>query len=90
MATNKNGNAPKIELSEQTADFLVLYRETNVLYNRIYETLKKYAPDPTDEKGVDESYTPFAEPAKQTLSALLEIVNRQIEWGLLNAEDTTV
>lgn len=91
MKENAKGNAPaKIVLSEETADFLVLYRDTNVLFNRIYETVKKYAPDPENEKGVDELYTPFAEPARATLAALLDIVNNNIEWGLTNPDDVTV
>lgn len=91
MKENAKGNAPaKIELSTETADFLVLYRDTNVLFSRIYETVKKYAPDPDDEKGVNELYEPFAAPARDTLAALLNIVNNNIEWSLQNADDVTI
>ena len=91
MATNnEKGNTPKIELSTETADFLVLYRDTNVLFNRIYETVKRYAPDPDDEKRVNELYEPFAAPARDTLAALLDIVNNKITWSLQNADDVTV
>lgn len=91
MATNdKTGKTPKIELSTETADFLVLYRDTNVLFSRIYETVKKYAPNPDDEKGVDELYTPFAAPQRDTLAALLNIVNKNIEWSLQTPDDATV
>ena len=91
MATNnEKGNTPKIELSTETADFLVLYRDTNVLFNRIYETVKRYAPDPDDEKRVDELFAPFVEPSQKTLAALLDIVNNNISWALLDGENTKV
>ena len=91
MKENAKGNAPaKIELSTETADFLVLYRDTNVLFNRIYETVKKYAPNPDDEKRVNELYEPFAAPARDTLAALLDIVNNKITWSLQNADDVTI
>lgn len=91
MATNTKGTAPaKIELTTETADFLVLYRDTNALYNRIFETVKKYAADPDDEKRVDELFAPFVEPSQKTLAALLDIVNNKISWALMDGENTKV
>jgi len=79
---------PTMILSEETADALVLYRDANALYNRIYEYFERQEPENTAR--AEELFAPFADPAKKTLSALLDIVNNNISWALADGKSTTV
>lgn len=76
-----------IELSQETADALVLYRDANALYNRIYEYLKEHS---ADDATTEKRFEPFDEPSKKTLAALLDIVNNNITWALVDGKGTKI
>lgn len=73
-----------ITLSEETAEYLALYRDANKLFQNIYQTLIKYTPHQSEEEA-EERYTRYLEPAsKELLKGLLSLVSERIEWNLLD------
>lgn len=87
MEKNKNTRpGANINLSEETAAYLVLYRDANDLFNRIFETVKKYTNGRTDEEA-DKLFKPtFTEAYNQVTKGLLSMINNRIEWGLLDGK----
>lgn len=87
MEKNKNTRpGADINLSEETAAYLVLYRDANDLFNRIFETVKKYTNGQTDEEA-DKLFKPtFTEAYNQVTKGLLSMINNRIEWGLLDGK----
>lgn len=87
MEKNKNTRpGANINLSEETAAYLVLYRDANDLFNRIFETVKKYTNGQTDEEA-DKLFRPtFTEAYNQVTNGLLSMINNRIEWGLLDGK----
>ncbi len=87
MEKNKNTRpGANINLSEETAAYLVLYRDANDLFNRIFETVKKYTNGQTDEEA-DKLFKPtFTEAYNQVTKGLLSMINNRIEWGLLDGK----
>lgn len=87
MEKNKNTRpGANINLSEETAAYLVLYRDANDLFNRIFETVKKYTNGQTDEEADKLFKTTFTEAYNQVTKGLLSMINNRIEWGLLDGK----